>query len=57
MDKIFNLKVVKEDGVYVFLRVKIRSENGGYVVVELLYKNEVIDSDWMVDLDLNPLDE
>ena len=33
------------------LKVKIRKEDNGYVVVELLYKDEVIDSDWMVDYD------
>ena len=57
MDKKVNLKELIENEIKENLRVKIRSENGGYVVVELLYKNEVIDSDWMVDLDLNPLDE
>lgn len=36
------------------LKVKIRKEDGGYVVVELLYKDEVIYSDWMVDLEHSP---
>lgn len=38
-------------------KVKIKKEDAGYVVVELLYKGEVIDSDWCIDTDLNPLSE
>lgn len=56
MDKKVNLKELIENEIKDNLKVKIRSEDGGCVVVELLYKNEVIDSDWMVDIDLNPLD-
>ena len=57
MGKKVNLKELIENEIKDNLKVKIRPEDGGYVVVELLYKDEVIDSDWMVDLDLNPLDE
>ena len=39
------------------LSIKIKKEDAGYVVVDLLYKNEVIDSDWGIDTDLNPLGE
>ena len=39
------------------LNIKIKKEDAGYVVVDLLYKNEVIDSDWCIDLDINPLNE
>lgn len=36
------------------LKLKVTAAYGGYVVVELLYKDEVIDSDWMVDLEHSP---
>lgn len=57
MGKKVNLKELIENEIKDNLKVKIRPEDGGYVVVELLYKDEVIDSDWMVDIGLNSLDE
>lgn len=49
-----NIGDIVKDEIKNNLKVKIRKEDNGYVVVELLYKNEVIDSDWMVDLEHSP---
>ena len=46
-----NVAEIVKDEIKNNLKVKIRKEDNGYVVVELLYKDEVIDSDWMVDYD------
>ena len=46
-----NIAEIVKDEIMNNLKVKIRKEDNGYVVVELLYKDEVIDSDWMVDYD------
>lgn len=46
-----NIAEIVKDEIKNNLKVKIRKEDSGYVVVELLYKDEVIDSDWMVDYD------
>lgn len=49
-----NVAEIVKDEIMNNLKVKIRKEDNGYVVVELLYKDEVIDSDWMVDLEHSP---
>ncbi len=49
-----NIGDIVKDEIKNNLKVKIRKEDNGYVVVELLYNDEVIDSDWMVDGDVSP---
>ena len=58
LNEIPNFAEMLEKEIKNNLKVKITSDYGGYVEVNLLYKGEVIDSDvCQVTTDFNPLDE
>lgn len=57
-DNNLNLQELIKNEIIKNLNIKITSEDGGYVTVDLLYNDEVINSDWCkVNMDYNPLDE
>ena len=57
MNENSNLVEMLENELKNNLKVKITSDYGGYVEVNLLYKGEVIDSDvCQITTDFNPLD-
>lgn len=58
MKEISNFAEMLEKEIKNNLKVKITSDYGGYVEVNILYKGEVIDSDvCQVTTDFNTLDE
>jgi len=57
MDKKSNRIELIKNAMKNNLRVRVRRQDAWYVIVELLYKGEVIDSDWAVEPDWNSIDK